>query len=87
MRRISAPSADRQANRAHQGGVVSSRIRRKLCPGAASSLLDLLAHWGQDCGAGGGQIPRNVQDCIDKIGFGDPVAVEACIMAVSEGSE
>jgi len=28
-----------------------------------------------------------VQDCINKIGFGDPVALEACIMAVSEGSE
>jgi len=52
-----------------------------------ADLLDLLGHWGQDCGAGGGQIPRNVQDCIDKIGFGDPVALEACIQAVTGGFE
>ncbi|MDY7110196.1 MAG: hypothetical protein SYC29_16315 [Planctomycetota bacterium] len=50
-----------------------------------ADLLELLAHWGQDCGAGGGEIPQSVQDCIDKIGFGDPVALEACIQAVTGG--
>jgi hypothetical protein len=50
-----------------------------------ADLLDLLGHWGQDCGAGGGEIPQSVQDCIDKIGFGDPVALEACIQAVTGG--
>ena len=52
-----------------------------------ADLLDLLGHWGEDCGEGGGQIPRNVQDCINKIGFGDPVALEACIQAVTGGLE
>jgi hypothetical protein len=51
-----------------------------------ADLLDLLGHWGQDCGAGGGQIPRNVQDCINRFGF-DPVALEACIQAVTGGLE
>jgi hypothetical protein len=45
-----------------------------------ADLLDLLGHWGE-CGIGGGHIPRNVQDCIDRFGF-DPVALEACIQAV-----
>jgi hypothetical protein len=46
-----------------------------------ADLLDLLGHWGE-CGIGGGHIPRNVQDCIDQFGF-DPVALEACIQAVT----
>ena len=51
-----------------------------------ADLLELLAHWGP-CGIGGGEIPQNVQDCIDKFGLGDPEALEACIMAVSGGLE
>jgi hypothetical protein len=51
-----------------------------------ADLLNLLgAPWGP-CGLGGGHIPRNVQDCIDKFGF-DPVALEACIQAVTGGLE
>jgi len=49
-------------------------------------LLQLLSEWG-DCDGTPGQIPRNVQDCIDKFGFGDPVALEACIQAVTGGFE
>jgi len=48
-------------------------------------LLQLLSEWG-DCDGTPGQIPRNVQDCIDKFGF-DPVALEACIQAVTGGFE
>jgi len=51
----------------------------------ADLLFGLLANWGE-CGGGGGEVPRNVQDCIDKFGF-DPVALEACIQAVTGGLE
>jgi len=51
-----------------------------------ADLLSLLGHWGEDCGEGGGSIPQNVQDCIDRFGF-DPVALQACILAVSSGQE
>jgi hypothetical protein len=51
-----------------------------------ADLLELLGHWGE-CGKGGGSIPQNVQDCIDRFGFGDPEALEACIMAVTGGLE
>jgi hypothetical protein len=47
-------------------------------------LLILLGAWGP-CGVGGGEIPQTVQDCIDKIGLNDPIALEACIDAVSGG--
>jgi hypothetical protein len=47
-----------------------------------ADLLELLGHWGE-CGIGGGHIPRNVQDCIDRFGFGEPEALEACIQAVT----
>ena len=47
-----------------------------------ADLLRLLGAWG-DCVEGGGSIPRNVQDCIQKFGFGDPEALEACIQAVT----
>ena len=49
----------------------------------ADLLFGLLAHWGE-CGIGGGEVPQNVQDCIDRFGF-DPVALEACIEAVTGG--
>ena len=50
-----------------------------------ADLLSLLGQWGEDCGKGGGSIPRTVQDCIDKFGFGEPEALEACIQAVTGG--
>ena len=51
-----------------------------------ADLLQLLAEWGE-CDGAAGQIPRNVQDCIDRFGFGDPEALEACIQAVTGGFE
>ena len=48
----------------------------------SSDLLILLGTWG-DCVEDGGSIPRNVQDCIEKFGFGAPEALEACIQAVT----
>ena len=36
-----------------------------------ADLLSLLGAWGE-CGEGGGSIPRNVQDCIQKFGFDPP---------------
>jgi hypothetical protein len=49
-------------------------------------LLSLLGQWPQQCGGGSGEIPQTVQDCIDRFGF-DPVALEACIQAVTGGLE
>ena len=46
--------------------------------------MSLLGAWGE-CGKGGGSIPQNVQDCIEKFGFGNPEALEACIQAVTGG--
>jgi hypothetical protein len=51
-----------------------------------ADLLQLLAEWGS-CDGTPGSIPRNVQDCIDRFGFGDPEALEACIQAVTGGFE
>jgi hypothetical protein len=51
-----------------------------------ADLLQLLAEWGS-CDGTPGSIPRNVQDCIDRFGFGDPEALEACIQAVTGGLE
>jgi hypothetical protein len=48
----------------------------------ADLLFGLLANWGE-CGVGGGEIPQTVQDCIDRFGFGEPEALEACIQAVT----
>jgi len=50
-----------------------------------ADLLQLLAEWGS-CDGTPGSIPRNVQDCINRFGF-DPVALEACIQAVTGGLE
>ena len=55
------------------------------CTVNTADLLLLLGAWGE-CGVGGGEIPQSVQDCIDKFGF-DPIALEACIEAVTGGLE
>jgi hypothetical protein len=53
-----------------------------------SDLLNVLAQYSTDRYAcdGSGTVPQTVDDCIEKIGYGDPVALEACIQMVTGGS-
>jgi probable HAF family extracellular repeat protein len=44
-------------------------------------LLQVLGDWGP-CGTGNGEIPDSVQECIDKIGFEDPIALQICLEAI-----
>jgi hypothetical protein len=51
-------------------------------------LLNVLAQYSTARYAcdGSGTVPQTVDDCIQKIGYGDPVALEACIEMVTGGS-
>ena len=51
-------------------------------------LLAVLADWSDVRFAcdGNGDVPETIQDCIDKIGYGNPEALEACIEFVTGGS-
>jgi hypothetical protein len=51
-----------------------------------TDLLNVLGAWGSDgCGGAGSEIPETIQDCIDKFGYEDPEALEACIEFVTGG--
>jgi hypothetical protein len=51
-------------------------------PGVGNQeFLRLIAFWGP-CPQGGGEIPKTVQECIDKFGMEDPRILERCICTV-----
>ena len=52
------------------------------CEVDVDDLLAILAVWGE-CGAPSGSVPQTVEDCIERFGYEDPVALEKCIEAVT----
>lgn len=47
-----------------------------------TDLLLFLAAWAPPAACETGPIPQSIDDCIEKFGFEDPLALQSCIEAV-----